>query len=216
MGDCIQIENLSFSYQNKSPIFEGTKLCLRKGRSYLLTGDNGTGKTTLMRLLAGLISNRQTYDIQWYDEKIENFGQIKDRIMYMKETPYLYDYLTGRENLELLIDVLEVKDRDRVYENVKTYCLEQDLNKLVKEYSLGMRYKLFLCVVFAMQIQLILLDEPFSSLDAKAQKNAEMMLRDYVERGGIALIATHIDEYQKKFMQYQYHIEKGKLVYYEN
>ena len=215
MKEYIQVENLSFSYQNKIPVFDGTNICLKKGRSYLLTGDNGAGKTTLMRLMAGLITDGQACDIKWFDEKVDNFNQLKDRILYLKETPYLYDYLTGAENIDLLVEVLEVKDKDKVYDNLKTYCLDQELNKLVKEYSLGMRYKLFLCVVFAMEIQLILFDEPFSSLDAMAPKNAETMLNDFVEHGGIALIATHIEEYQQKYMRFQYRIEKGKLVYYE-
>lgn len=211
----IEIENLSFSYNKETQIFEGTKLKLQRGRIYLLTGDNGTGKSTLMRLMSGLISDRKTYHIQWYDEKVDSFVQLKNKIMYIKETPYLYDYLTGTENLELLMNVLEVDDKNKVYENVKVYHLENDLNKLVKEYSLGMRYKLFLCVAFSMKVEMILLDEPFSSLDNRAQKNAEDMLRDYVNKGGIAMIATHIEEYINKYKQYQYNIEEGKLVYYE-
>lgn len=213
--DKIEIENLDFSYNSEIHIFEGTNLRLQRGRIYLLTGDNGTGKSTLMRLLSGLISDRKTYNIQWYDKKVESFVQLKNKIMYIKETPYLYDYLTGTENLELLMDVLEVDDKNKVYENVRVYHLENDLNKLVKEYSLGMRYKLFLCVAFSMNVEMILFDEPFSSLDNKAQKNAENMLQDYVNKGGIAMIATHIEEYINKYNRYQYNIEEGKLVYYE-
>ncbi len=211
----IEIENLSFSYDNETYIFEGTRLRLERGRIYLLTGDNGSGKSTLMRLMAGLISEKKTYHIQWYDKKWDSFIQLKNKIMYIKETPYLYDYLTGTENLELLMDVLEVEDKNKVYQNVGVYHLEHDLDKLVKEYSLGMRYKLFLCVAFSMKVEMILLDEPFSSLDNSAQKNAEDMLKSYVNGGGIAMIATHIEEYINKYKQYQYNIEEGKLVYYE-
>ena len=213
--DKIKIENLNFSYNNEVHIFEGTELTLQRGRIYLLTGNNGTGKSTLMRLLSGLISDGKTYNIQWYDEKAERFNQLKNKMMYIKETPYLYDYLTGAENLELLAEVLEVGDKSKIYENVRIYHLDKDLDKLVKEYSLGMRYKLFLCVAFSMKVELMLLDEPFSSLDNKGQKDAEKMLRDYVNNGGIAMIATHIEEYINRYKQYQYNIEERKLVYYE-
>lgn len=213
--DKIRVKNLNFSYNEETSIFESTELTLQRGRIYLLTGSNGTGKSTLMRLLSGLISDRGTYNIDWYGEKADNFFPLKNKIMYIKETPYLYDYLTGSENLALLAEVLGVKDKDKIYENVKKYHLENDLDKLVKEYSLGMRYKLFLCVVFSMNIDMMLFDEPFSSLDSMGQKSAENMLQDYVNNGGIVIIATHIEEYINKYKQYQYNIEERKLVYYE-
>ena len=118
------------------------------------------------------------------------------------------------ENMEPTSRITE-EDKNKVYQNVGVYHLEHDLDKLVKEYSLGMRYKLFLCVAFSMKVEMILLDEPFSSLDNSAQKNAEDMLKSYVNGGGIAMIATHIEEYINKYKQYQYNIEEGKLVYYE-
>ena len=94
-------------------IFEGANIELEKGKVYLLTGENGSGKSTLLRMLAGLIACDKMCDIRWFGEKISSFSKLKNKIIYVKEAPYLYDYLTGKENLELLSEVLEINEKER-------------------------------------------------------------------------------------------------------
>ena len=113
MKDKIIISNINFLYDKNNIIFEGANIELEKGKVYLLTGENGSGKSTLLRMLAGLIACDKMCDIRWFGEKISSFSKLKNKIIYVKEAPYLYDYLTGKENLELLSEVLEINEKER-------------------------------------------------------------------------------------------------------
>lgn len=213
MDNKIIISNINFSYDKNNVIFEGTNMELKKGNIYLLTGENGSGKSTLLKIIAGLIANEKMCEIKWFGENIQSFSRLKNKVAYIKDPPYLYDYLTGRENLELLADVFEIRDDAKIYANVSRFNMEQDMDKLVKEYSVGMKYKLFLCATYCLNVDLMLFDEPFSSLDTAGQEEAMRMLDEYIKQGGIALIATHIEQYIELYGKNHYSVERRKIVY---
>ncbi|MCR5667544.1 MAG: ABC transporter ATP-binding protein [Lachnospiraceae bacterium] len=215
--DNIVISNLNFQYEKDSRIFENASMDLKTGNIYLLTGENGSGKTTLMKLIAGLISGADVERIRWKGKDVNSFLELKERIVYVSETPYLYDYLTGRENVDLIIDLFGISDkRENVYANIRDLNLSNDMNKLVKDYSLGMRYKLFLSAALLVDSDLVLMDEPFSSLDSEGQLVAQKMVDLYVKRGGIVIISTHIKGYISKYNKCHYMVGDRGLKYEEH
>lgn len=211
MKDKIIISNINFLYDKNNIIFEGANIELEKGKVYLLTGENGSGKSTLLRMLAGLIACDKMCDIRWFGEKISSFSKLKNKIIYVKEAPYLYDYLTGKENLELLSEVLEINEKERLERIVKKFNLEQDMDKLVKDYSVGMKYKLFLCATYCVDVDLMLFDEPFSSLDTSGQEEAMGLLDEYVKNGGIAIVATHLAQYMDYYGENHFRVQRRKI-----
>lgn len=213
MDNKITISNINFSYDKDNSIFEGASIELDRGNIYLLTGENGSGKSTLLRMIAGLIANETMCEIKWFGENVAGFSKLKNKVVYVKEAPYLYDYLTGKENLELLTEVLGIEDEAMLHDNVRRFNLEQDMDKLVKDYSVGMKYKLFLCAAYCLNVELMLFDEPFSSLDASGQVEAMSLLEEYVSSGGIAIVATHVAEYMEHFGEKHIKVERRKLVY---
>ena len=128
------------------------------------------------------------------------------------DNPYLYDYLTGKENLNLICKVFDIQDIDSVEKNIEKFQLTKEMDKFVKEYSLGMKSKLFLSICFAVQTNLMLFDEPFSSLDEQGQENAMRLLDEYINRGGIAIISTHISEYINKYLKNRIFIENKQII----
>jgi len=103
---------------------------------------------------------------------------------YIPDKPLVYDALTGFENKELILSLWRIKNEKRAAyeEKFQELCEQFDLThalqKPVKHYSLGMKYKLFLISMLARSPELIILDEPFTSLDEASQKQSIMMLKE--------------------------------------
>lgn len=213
----IAVNNLNFAYGSDGVVFQDARIDMECGRVYLLTGENGSGKTTLMKLMSGMISGGVQNEINWKGSTYNSFTQLKNKILYVNESPYLYDYLTGGENIELLMELFDIRDKkEQVQENLRRFQLEDELNKLVKDYSLGMKYKLFLAAAFVVDVEMILLDEPFSSLDLESQAIAQEMVDLFTKSGGIVLISTHIKDYIEKYIRYHFSINDRRLDYCEN
>ena len=210
MNDSIEYKNICFEYDKKNVIFDNAYLKINRGNIYSLTGKNGTGKTTLFKILTGLYDCR--CEINWFGTVVDKIKTIKNKIIMIPDNPYLYDYLTGKENLNLICKVFDIQDIDSVEKNIEKFQLTKEMDKFVKEYSLGMKSKLFLSICFAVQTNLMLFDEPFSSLDEQGQENAMRLLDEYINRGGIAIISTHISEYINKYLKNRIFIENKQII----
>ena len=166
-------------------IFDGLDLDVERGGFVLVTGPNGSGKTTLLRVIAGLA----------YPTK----GEIEvdvDRagLGFLAHESLLYRELTALENLELYGRLYRVPERrERSGMLLERFGLWEVRNERVSSFSRGMVQRLALCRVFLHEPELLLLDEPFSALDAQG---AELLERELAERRGHAtfLVSTHEPE----------------------
>ncbi|MDD5866346.1 MAG: ABC transporter ATP-binding protein [Lachnospiraceae bacterium] len=216
MEDVI-IEDLNFSYDGEKQIFEHVSLTFNRGTIYLLTGDNGSGKTTLLQVISGLIFGGSVDRILWSSREYKRFTELKNEVLYVNETPYLYDYLTGEENLNLIMDIFHIQNkREKVLDNVRKFKIIDTLDRLVREYSLGMKYKLFLAVAFEVDADMLLLDEPFTSLDIEGQEIAQKMTDEFAYKGKIVIISTHVKDLIQKYKQFHYQIADRRVLYYED
>ena len=212
----INVFNLCFSYNSSELIFDKANLNMRGGRIYLLTGENGSGKSTLLKLMAGLITGESADYIQWNNKNYRTFSDLKREVLYVNESPYLYEYLTGWENINLLIELFHLKEeRTQIIKNIEEFHLKDVMDKMTREYSLGMKYKLFLSVALTVHAGILELDEPFASLDLESQEIAQKKVEEFASSGGIVLISTHVMDYIEKYEKYHYVIEDGRLNYHE-
>jgi heme ABC exporter ATP-binding subunit CcmA len=160
---------------------------LESTRCYLLLGENGAGKSTLLRTIAGLL--RPSYG------QISVFGanpsQSRERIGYMAHASMLYDELTGLENLRYFARLYRSQSCLKPEEALHATGLDPDLNRPISQYSQGMRQRASLARVLLPQPQLLLLDEPFSNLDAASAQQMLTVLAGLRDQGRTIVLTTH-------------------------
>jgi ABC-type multidrug transport system ATPase subunit len=163
-------------------VLRGLDLDIERGGFVLVTGPNGSGKTTLLRLVAGLAA--PTGGVLEVRAERHELG-------FLGHDPLVYRELTALENLDLYGRLYRVPERrERIGMLLERFALWEARNERVAEYSRGMQQRLALCRVFLHEPTLLLLDEPFSGLDAEG---AELLDRELTERraGATFLVATH-------------------------
>jgi ABC-type multidrug transport system ATPase subunit len=162
------------------------------GASVLLLGENGAGKSTLLRLIAGLISPSEG--------KVSVLGgsprSERDRVAFMSHAPMLYDELTGLENLHYFAALYGIESA-RAEQALRDVGLDPQLPRRIGDYSQGMRQRASLARVLMLEPDLLLLDEPFSNMDAASVQMMIARLRIFLERPGrdgcarTLLVTTH-------------------------
>lgn len=181
----IVIDALSFSYK-KENILEDVRFEAQQGDVIAIIGNNGCGKTTLLKLIGGfLIPNKGKITFQNMDNHNQRFicsGSF--------ETPHFWDYMTGLENAQYFLE--ERFNKNEVEDAFRYWKLEQYQNKLVKNYSLGMRQKLMLMICFLSKAPIMLLDEPTNSLDQQSIKLFYDMIHTASKEGRIVIFTTHV------------------------
>jgi ABC-type multidrug transport system ATPase subunit len=172
----------------------GTFAALRKvdisfeqGRCYILLGENGAGKSTLLRTIAGLL--RPTFGT------VTVFGdppsEQRDRIGYMSHAPMLYDELTGIENLRYFGSLYRTRPCLQPEEAMRATGLDPALPRPISQYSQGMRQRASLARVLLPQPDLLLLDEPFSNMDAASARQMLALIADLRAQEKTIILTTH-------------------------
>ncbi len=161
---------------------------LEPGRCYVLIGENGAGKSTLLRILAGLL--RPTHG------SVTVFGgvepqQARARIGYMSHAPMLYDELTAQENLRYFADLYPGRECLAPAEALRQVGLDPDLDRMLGQYSQGMRQRTSLARVLLPVPELLLLDEPFSNMDVESARQMVELLSGFRQSNRTIVITTH-------------------------
>jgi ABC-type multidrug transport system ATPase subunit len=156
----------------------------------LVTGPNGSGKTTLLRICAGLAQPTEG-ELQ--------VGVSRERIGFLAHDPLVYRELTGLENLELYGRLYRIDERkERIGMLLERYGLWDARHERVSAYSRGMTQRLALCRVLLHEPELLVLDEPYTALDAQG---AELLDAQLQELHGIRtfLVSTHDPQRVERF-----------------
>ena len=170
-------------------LFENLSFELNSGEVLKVSGPNGSGKTSLMKILAGL-SSFETGSIDYDDTKINSQRYNLD-FLYLGHLAALSPELSCLENLKYTMrlgnDNLDLDFSDAL----KKVGLEKFENELVGKLSAGQKKRIALSLLFITQSKVWLLDEPFSALDSKAIKVIETRVEDHCNSGGICILTTH-------------------------
>ena len=179
------------------------------GRCYVLLGENGAGKSTLLRILAGLL--RPSAGV------VKVFGDLdpqaaRHRIGYMSHAPMLYDELTGLENLAYFRSLYRGEACLEPEEALRQVGLDPGLPRTVGQYSQGMRQRTSLARVLLPQPELLLLDEPFSNMDAASAGKMVAMLGRLRGASRTVVLTTHQRSLAEPLADYFLMMEAGQLV----
>ncbi|MBS6565058.1 MAG: ABC transporter ATP-binding protein [Clostridiales bacterium] len=185
------IERLSKRFENKEVLRE-LSFSFESGKLYGLLGRNGAGKTTLFNCLNRDI--RTDGGSFWLDEGGSRRELKAEDIGYVLSTPTVPDFLTGREFLQFFLDIndksiSQPKSIDEYFEMVS--IMPEDRDKLLKDYSHGMKNKMQMLINIMAQPNILLLDEPLTSLDVVVAEEMKQLLRSLKE-GRIIIFSTHI------------------------
>lgn len=192
MDTVLEVKNLSKKIGDRT-IVNHVSFSVQAGEIFGFLGPNGAGKTTTIRMLVGLIKpTTGTITIGGYQLN-KNFIQAIKQIGCIVENPELYQYMTGRENLEHFARMIDGVDRAKIDEVVQLVELEQRIDETVKTYSLGMRQRLGIAQALLGDPKLLILDEPTNGLDPAGIRELRAFIRRLAQEQSISIfISSHI------------------------
>lgn len=188
----ITTENLSKEYDGVYRV-QDLDIRVKEGDIYGFLGPNGAGKSTTMKMLLGLVKPTSgTIEImgKLFNEK--NRKGILQSVGSLIEAPSYYGHLTGHENMELIRRLLDLPQKN-IDEAIHIVRLENQMNKKVKNYSLGMKQRLGIAMALAREPKLLILDEPTNGLDPAGIEEMRGLIKTLPSKYGMTvMISSHI------------------------
>ena len=209
----IKTTGLSYHYSKDIQTLSDINLEVKQGSIYGFLGPNGSGKTTTLSLVLGLLGKQQG--------SIEIFGQhlhsnrvgILKKIGSLIETPSLYGHLTAKENLEVYRGVYGVS-KERVAEVLDIVRLGDTGKKLVRKFSLGMKQRLSIALALMPNPELLILDEPSNGLDPSGMIELRQLIKRLNKDFGMTIvISSHLLAEVEKMVSHVGIIYKGKMLF---
>ena len=191
MSSIISTNRLTKSYRGQ-PVVDGIDLQVPEGCVYGFLGPNGSGKSTTMKMLLSLVrpSSGEVHVMgrpMTRGTRRDLLGHIGSLI----ETPPGYRHLTGRENMAIVRRLLGL-DAGQIDHAVRTVRMQDQLDKKVGEYSLGMKQRLGIAMALARQPKLLILDEPTNGLDPAGIDEIRGLLRRLADTGVTVMVSSHL------------------------
>lgn len=174
----------------KNIILRNINLNMIGGKIYGLIGTNGSGKTMLMRILAGLIRPSEG-EIIVNGHRVEYGKKLYFDMGVIIEKPEFFNDLTGMENLEMLAKLKGKIGKDEMIDAMNRVQLDPHNEKKVKEYSLGMRQRLGIAQAIMEDPDVLILDEVTNALDEEGIKMVYEVLNEEKRKGKIIIISSH-------------------------
>lgn len=208
----IETNNLTKKYKNKT-VVDKVNLFVPEGSIFGFVGENGAGKTTIMRLLTGLSEpsggSYKLFDISNTDRKIY---ETRSHISAIVESTSLIPTMNAMENLKFAYLYLGLSQEIDFNQLLKTVGLIDVGNKKVKDYSLGMRQRLGIALALLNEPRLLLLDEPMNGLDPEGIAELRDLLINLNRKGITILISSHILSELEKIATHYGILSHGRLI----
>lgn len=185
------INNLSKSF-GKKDVIKNASYTFDQGEVYALLGRNGAGKTTLFKLITDSLSKDEGEVLLEDKDSIKPID-FKD-VFFMVSEPELPKFLTGREFISFFIEANRenIKNLANIDDYLSLVDLEvDDSNRLIQDYSTGMKNKLQMIMFLVLKPKVILMDEPLTSLDVLVQVQMKKIIRE-IHKDHIIIFSTHI------------------------
>lgn len=212
----IKFKNVTKVYNRTIKAVNNVSFEVRGGEIVGFTGPNGSGKTTTIKMLTGILPpDKGEIKINGFDIK-KNMIQAKSSIGYIADSPDMFLRLKGIEFLNFIADVYKVSNDDRkkrVNELAERFELTDALSTPMMSYSHGMRQKLMVIAALVHSPPVWILDEPMTGLDPKSSYELKEMMREHAKKGNAVFFSTHVLEVAEKLCYKVIIIKKGNLLY---
>ena len=211
----LKTHNLCKKYKNHLAV-NNVDMNIAKGDIYGFVGENGSGKTTIIRLITGLIhptsGTFELFNVSNTDSKIND---VKRKVGAVVESPSIYRNMSAYENLKMQASIIGNVSESKIDEVLNQVGLAylKDSNKKADDFSLGMRQRLGIAIALLSDVEFIILDEPMNGLDPEGIVEVrELILKLNQERNITFLISSHILTELSLVANKYGIISKGKLI----
>jgi heme ABC exporter ATP-binding subunit CcmA len=190
------------------------RLCVEPGDSVLLYGPNGAGKTTLLRILAALARPNEG-EVSFAGRRLtEDCQSAKAAIGFVSHATLLYGELTGRENLRFYGRLFGLRQLEpQIDRALDLFDVRHRADELVRTLSRGLQQRVSLARALLHNAEFLLLDEPFTGLDAEATRNLESLLARLPKEGKGLVFSTHDFQQGASIARRLVALEKGQIRY---
>ena len=206
----IEMRNVSKTI-NKNKVLDNISYKFGDGMVYGLHGANGSGKTMLLRALAGLIVPTEGQVI-WNGRTLHEDISFPGNTGIVIENMELLPRYTARENLMFLSKIKNTAGAEDIEYTLKRVGLGNAIDKKVKKYSLGMKQRLNIAQAIFEKQDLILLDEPTNALDDQGVQQVYDIIKEEKQRGATVIIATHHKEDLRNTCDVLINVKDGAIV----
>lgn len=212
MDYVVQTNGLTKTVKGKT-LVSNVNLHIKKGEIYGFLGQNGAGKTTIMKMLTGLLIPSKGEILLFGKKLTETNKSGLKRVGSIIEYPIFFEHLTAMENLELHCEYLGYYDKKAITQALELVQLKGIEDKVVKDFSLGMKQRLGIVRAIITKPELIILDEPTNGLDPIGIKDMRDLIRMLNKEYGITfLLSSHILGEIEQIVDRVGVIQNGKLV----
>ncbi|MFW6305437.1 MAG: ABC transporter ATP-binding protein [Candidatus Saliniplasma sp.] len=209
----IEVRNLRKLYGSYEAL-KDVSFQVGKGKVYSLLGSNGAGKTTIIKIITGLLEPTAG-NVFIDDLDVDSNPQVRYRFGYMPEHPHLYDRLTGREFLEMNANLRGMDEgivERRIQELAEDLSLFDVLDSEMGAYSKGMKQKILFINAVIHDPPNLILDEPTSGLDPRYTVYIKNKIKDLAKKGKTVLMSTHITSVASEISDEIAVINGGELI----
>ena len=205
----VKIEKVSKCF-GKARVLNNVSFEIPKGSVLGILGPNGSGKSTLMRIIAGLI---KTWDgsIYFDGKPIVEESNYLHRVGFLIEDPSFYEHLTAAENL-IMLSRLTNSPLDNIEKLLKEVDLNGSEDKLVRNFSYGMKQRLGIAQAILNDPDILFLDEPSNGLDPHGIVQMNNTIVDLNKKGKTICLSTHVVEHVKDLCSHIIILKEGNLV----
>ena len=210
----VQTDSLYFSYSKTKQDIKDVNLQIPEGSVYGFLGPNGSGKTTTIRLLLGLLKKEQG-DITLFEKSLQNNRiECLSNVGALIENPSLYEHLNAVENLKISANYRTGISEERIYEVLEIVKLSHTKKKKVKAFSLGMKQRLGLAISLLSNPKLLILDEPTNGLDPKGIIEMRELIKELNQNQGITIfVSSHLLSEIEKTCTHVGIINDGQIIF---
>ncbi|MCL2163840.1 MAG: ABC transporter ATP-binding protein [Oscillospiraceae bacterium] len=187
----LELENLTKLYKNGRGA-EDISFALDSGEVLGLLGPNGSGKTTTMKAITGLVHLTRGGVRICGEDATERHELVMQHTGCLIEAPALYDHMTAYQNLKLAVRFYKTIDRTRIDEVLRMVDMEKYKSDKVSSFSLGMRQRLGLALALLSNPKLLILDEPANGLDIEGMIYVREVVKMAAANGAAVLISSHL------------------------
>ena len=188
-ASAISVQSVSKTFGDTQVLREVSRE-FEAGRVHGIVGNNGSGKTVLMKCICGFLPPSKGR-ILVRGKQVGRDVDFPDDTGIIIETPGFLPNLTGRKNLELLASLRRRVDREGIRRTIERVGLDPDSKKPVGKYSLGMRQRLGIAQAIMENPSLLILDEPFNGLDKNGVAHMREVIKGLREQGKTIILASH-------------------------
>lgn len=177
--------------KGNSELFSGLDFSVQSGEALVVEGSNGSGKTSLLRILCGF-SQPATGEITWCDEPIDKHENYQQQISYIGHQSGVKLDLTVLENLIFAQRLVGTSRKEsEIKETIRAVGLFKQRNILTRKLSAGQKRRVALARLQLEERLIWILDEPLTALDKTFVAEFEMVLKRHLDQNGILIVATH-------------------------